>query len=247
MITVWNLYIIILAYFLLGTIGIYLINRKNEADVRRRAWIKHLTYFIITNILFFSIPFNTLYFRIIAALIIIMGFLELFKLFRESEYDHFRFYITGTAVMALFSVGLICFSRLESGVIMFSFLILSVFDGFSQITGQLFGRTRLFPRVSPDKTVEGLVGGTIVALLSSLVFRQVIPASPVNAFLLALVAVIFAFAGDALKSIYKRRYKVKNFSSLLPGHGGFLDRFDSLIATGAGVALANFFFHFRYL
>ena len=58
--------------------------------------------------------------------------------------------------------------------------------------------------------------------------------------MLAAVIAVFAFAGDAAKSVYKRKYGVKNFSNLIPGNGGLLDRFDSLIATGAGIALFSF-------
>jgi len=126
---------------------------------------------------------------------------------------------------------------MEQGLILFSFLILSVFDGYSQITGQLFGKRKLFPKVSPNKTVEGLIGGAVIAVLSALVFRNVIEEEPLKAIMLAAVIAVFAFAGDAAKSVYKRKYGVKNFSNLIPGNGGFLDRFDSLIATGAGIAL----------
>jgi phosphatidate cytidylyltransferase len=123
-------------------------------------------------------------------------------------------------------------------------LILSIFDGFSQITGQLLGRTKLFPKISPNKTVEGLIGGALIALLSALVFKSLIIGTPLKAILLAAVIAVFAFAGDAAKSIYKRKYNVKDFSNLIPGHGGFLDRFDSLIAAGAGVALLGLFLSF---
>jgi phosphatidate cytidylyltransferase len=238
--TVWSVYLVILAYYLLGTIGIYFINRRKEPLAKREGWIKLLFAFIVTNIVFFSIGFNTLFFRILAVIIIAGGFFELFKLYRQSGYSHFRFFLFSNLIMAVAAAGFLLFSRMGQGLILFSFLILSVFDGYSQITGQLFGRRKLFPKVSPNKTVEGLVGGAVIAVLSALVFRNVIGEEPLKAIMLAAVIAVFAFAGDAAKSVYKRKYGVKNFSNLIPGNGGFLDRFDSLIATGAGIALFNF-------
>jgi phosphatidate cytidylyltransferase len=186
---------------------------------------------------FFSIIFNAVFFRILAVLVIVAGFFELFKLYSESGYNHFMFFLTAILIMAVASAGFYSFSGLDKGLILFSFLILSIFDGYGQITGQLFGRTKLFPKVSPNKTVEGLIGGAVIAVLSALVFRNIMPAKPMNAILMAVVVVIFAFAGDTAKSIYKRKYNVKDFSNLIPGHGGILDRFDSLIAAGAGLSL----------
>jgi phosphatidate cytidylyltransferase len=236
---IWTVYITILAYYALGTVGIYIINRKKETQSKRKAWIKHINYFIITNILFFSIAFNTLYFRIIAIMIIIMGFLELIKLFRESGYNHLKFFLFSIFILAIFSLGFFFFGRMDKGVILFSFLILCIFDGFSQITGQLFGRKKLFPSVSPNKTVEGLIGGALISVLSAFVFKNLIIATSLKAIILAAIIAFFAFLGDALKSVYKRKYNVKDFSKLIPGHGGCLDRFDSLIAAGAGVALID--------
>ena len=235
--TVWSVYLVILAYYLLGTVGIYFINRRKEPLAKHEGWIKLLFAFIVTNIVFFSIGFNTLFFRILAPIIIAGGFFELFKLYRQSGYSHFRFFLSSILIMAVASAGFFLFSRMEQGLILFSFLILSVFDGYSQITGQLFGKRKLFPKVSPNKTVEGLIGGAVIAVLSALVFRNVIQEEPLKAIMLAAVIAVFAFAGDAAKSVYKRKYGVKNFSNLIPGNGGFLDRFDSLIATGAGIAL----------
>lgn len=233
----WNVYLVILAYFVLGTLGIWFINRNKEPEVARRSWIKHFTYFIITSFLFFSIASKIILFRYIALVIIIAGFLELAKLFLESAYCHKLFFVTSLLILAIISAGFFFFSRMEQGMILYSFLILCIFDGFSQVTGQLIGRHKLFPKISPNKTVEGFFGGATVAVLSALVFRHLIPAEPMKAIVVAAVVVLFAFAGDTAKSAYKRRYKVKDFSRLIPGHGGFLDRFDSLIAGGAGVAL----------
>lgn len=234
----WKIYIIIISYFVLGTAGIWVINRRKEPEVARRSWIKHFTYFIITNIVYFSIALEVIMFRYIAVVIIIAGFLELGKLFLESGYLHKFFFMTSLLILALLSSGFLIFSTMDQGLILFAFLILCIFDGFSQVTGQLLGKRKLFPKISPGKTVEGFIGGATFAILSGMVFRQLVPEAPTTeVLLLAAVVVLFAFAGDTAKSAYKRKFNVKDFSRLIPGHGGFLDRFDSLIAGGAGVAL----------
>ena len=240
----WVVYIIILAYFLLGSIGIYIINQRKEPQAARKSWIKHITYFFIINLLFFSIVINPVVFRIIAVLIIIAGFTELFVLFRKSGYRLKKLFLLAVILMALFSLGFYFFSIRDKGLILFTFFILSIFDGFSQVTGQLWGRRKLFPKVSPEKTVEGLIGGAAVAVISALIFKDLLAASLVKAILLAAWIVVFAFAGDSLKSYYKRKHNVKDFNNLIPGNGGFLDRFDSLIAAGAGVTLLGLFLNF---
>jgi phosphatidate cytidylyltransferase len=231
------IYLVIFVYYLLGTTGIYFINRKKDPVSRYKAWEKHITYFLLVSILFFSIAIRVVVFRYVAALIIAVGFSELIKLYIESGYRNKLFFLTSLLIFAFFSGSFFVFTGMGQGLILFSFLILCIFDGFSQVTGQLLGKRKLFPRISPNKTVEGLAGGSVVAILSALVFKDLIPADPGKALITATVVVFFAFAGDAAKSLYKRKYNVKDFSKLIPGHGGFLDRFDSLIAGGAGVAL----------
>ena len=75
-----------------------------------------------------------------------------------------------------------------------------------------------------------------MALVSAFLLRKLLNISPVGLLLLSAGIIIFAFLGDVAASYYKRKYEVKNFNELIPGHGGFLDRFDSLIAGGAWVA-----------
>jgi phosphatidate cytidylyltransferase len=242
--TVWIIYIVILVYYLLGTVGIFFINRRKEPQIKRKAWIKHVNYFIITNLVFFSIAVNPVIFRYVAALIIIVGFYELFKLYRGSGFSHTGFFLASIIILASLSFGFYSFSLMDKGLILFAFLIIAIFDGFSQVSGQLLGRTKLFPKISPNKTVEGLIGGSLVAVLSAFVFKNLFTASSLKAIILAAVVVVFAFLGDTAKSLYKRKYNVKDFSNLIPGHGGFLDRFDSLIAGGAGVALLGLIMNF---
>ena len=111
-------------------------------------------------------------------------------------------------------------------------LLVAATDSFSQIVGRLIGRHALCPRISPKKTVEGLVGGLVVATALAPALAFLMPhAGLVRLALLGLVTALAADAGDLLFSAWKRRLGIKDFSGLLPGHGGVLDRFDSLIVA----------------
>ncbi len=237
-------YYIILIYFLLGGIGFYFINRKKEHEVARKSNIKFFTYFLIINILFFSIVINTLAFRYLSILIIGVGFFEIFRLFQNSGYRNSGFYLLSLIVYGAFSVGFLLFGTLQKELILFSFIVLSIFDSFSQITGQLFGRRKLFPKTSPNKTLGGLMGGGLIAIGSSFLLNSLYSASGLKPIVLTFGLVFFAFAGDFAASFYKRKFNVKDYSNLIPGHGGFLDRFDSLIAAGAWVAFSVYVLNF---
>lgn len=233
------IYIIILAYFIIGAIGFYFINRKKDSLSARKSWIKFITYFIIIHILFFSIVINPLIFRFIAGVIILTGFYEIFKLQKDSGFIKKRPFLISALIYGLLSYSFLIFSGMDKYYILFAFLVISIFDSFSQITGQIFGRKKICPKISPAKTVEGLAGGFIIALVSSLLFRDLIDRDSFSALKLSAGISACAFMGDLAASYYKRMFKVKDFSNLIPGHGGFLDRFDSLIAGGAWVAISN--------
>ncbi|MFV0591987.1 MAG: phosphatidate cytidylyltransferase [Draconibacterium sp.] len=231
------IYYIILIYFLLGGIAFYIINRKKDPAVAKESYTKFGVYFLIINALFFSITINPAVFHFISIIIVLAGLWELFKLYKNSGFQHKGFFFLALLVFAILSFGFIAFGGFEKGLILFAFLVLSIFDSFSQITGQLWGRKKLFPEISPKKTVGGLVGGTLVALVSSYLLKDLYAGQTGGAFVLAGGVILFAFAGDLSASYYKRKFGVKDFSKLIPGHGGLLDRFDSLIAGGAWVAL----------
>ena len=232
------IYSIILAYFILGGIGFYLINRKKDRDVARKSYTKFGVYFIIINILFFAITIQSVIFSYLAILIVAVGSFELSRLFIAAKYQHKLFFVLSLLVYFILSAGFIVFSRADRNLILLTFLVLSIFDSFSQITGQLFGKTKILPGISPNKTLGGVVGGTIISLISAFLLRNLFGGTIPELFLFAFGTVFFAFVGDILASLYKRKFQVKDYSNLIPGHGGFLDRFDSLIAGGAWAALA---------
>jgi phosphatidate cytidylyltransferase len=236
-----TLYLIILAYFVVGGISFYFINRKRDQEKVHANRVKYITYFFIINIIFFSIVIIPGLFVVISLLIIIMGLFEISRLFFLSGYREKVFFLAAFVLFVFISVGFLRFSILGKSTILYTFLLLSIFDSFSQISGQLFGRNKLFPAISPEKTIEGVVGGLMVTLISSVYLSRLVEGLAVDqAFWMALGIVSFAFMGDAGTSYFKRRYNVKDFSAMIPGHGGFLDRFDSMIAGGAFVALIEF-------
>ena len=125
------------------------------------------------------------------------------------------------------------------------FMIIWVYDSFCYIFGSLLGKHKLFERISPKKTVEGMIGGTIVTLVVYY-FANKIPAlqmlSGIEWVLFALVVLIAATYGDLVESLLKRNLGIKDSGSLMPGHGGFLDRLDSFYLVVPFAALMLWIF-----
>lgn len=239
-----TIYYIILLYFVLGGVGFYFINRKKRPEIASKSNLKFITYFFIINILFFSIVINPLAFRYLSVLIIGVGLVEMFRLFQKSGYLNKGFYLLSLIVYGSLSTGFLLFGNLQKELILFSFIVLSIFDSFSQITGQVFGRKKLFPKTSPNKTLGGLIGGGLIAFTSSFLLGNLFSEPNLKLTAISLGVVFFAFTGDLAASLYKRKFNVKDYSKLIPGHGGFLDRFDSLIAAGAWVAFSIYVLNF---
>lgn len=119
--------------------------------------------------------------------------------------------------------------------------------------GRAFGKHKLAPQVSPGKTIEGVLGGIalslVVALFGAFYFKLATPMSWVVWFSLALLTVLISVVGDLLASLLKRNRGVKDSGQLLPGHGGLLDRIDSLTAAAPlfvlGLILFRQLLHFN--
>ena len=120
-------------------------------------------------------------------------------------------------------------------------------DTGAYFAGRKFGRHKLSPRISPNKTVEGLVGGLLAALVVGLVFAALAGASAAEMPWVALTAILTVGAsviGDLFESLLKRHAGVKDSSALIPGHGGMLDRIDSVLAALPVFALCKAGFGF---
>ncbi|MEE8419775.1 MAG: phosphatidate cytidylyltransferase [Dehalococcoidales bacterium] len=123
--------------------------------------------------------------------------------------------------------------------VLFILFITFASDTAAFFTGNAIGRHKLAPGISPGKTWEGAIGGICGAVVVSLLFTLPSPLSvPIGwgqAIVLGLLGSLFGQLGDLVESLFKRRMGVKDSSNMVPGHGGFLDRLDSLLFGGAAV------------
>ena len=115
-------------------------------------------------------------------------------------------------------------------LIMAIFVILWVNDSFAYISGSLIGKHKMFPNISPKKSWEGFAGGLLFTMVLSLLLSRIFSVLSIYEWLLlAIIVVITGTIGDFIESGIKRNAGVKDSGSMMPGHGGFLDRFDSLL------------------
>lgn len=134
--------------------------------------------------------------------------------------------------LAVFSSGVYRFQ-----LVMGMLLLLWASDTGAYFAGVRYGRTKLFERVSPKKSWEGSIGGAIAsgttAAILSFFFTAV---NPIHWVLLAIIMVVAGTYGDLVESLFKRSIAIKDSGSAIPGHGGFLDRFDGLLISAPFVA-----------
>ncbi len=117
-------------------------------------------------------------------------------------------------------------------------------DTFAYFSGKMFGKHKLYPEVSPNKTIEGAIGGIIGCTVISLFYFDYLSINKyIYIIIFSISASVFSMVGDLVASKIKREYSIKDFGNMLPGHGGILDRFDSVLF----VAPVVYYFTKRFL
>jgi len=149
------------------------------------------------------------------------------------SYGYIRWDLTSfnRALFLLFYTGffpayLIHIKEESTHLLVIFFLMVWANDVMAYYTGRHLGRHPLLPKLSPKKTVEGFLGGVVAGVL---LFAVLSPLEPLRAVLIALVTLIAGVSGDYFKSFVKRQLGIKDFSSVLGQHGGFVDRFDAVV------------------
>jgi phosphatidate cytidylyltransferase len=207
---------------------------------------------LLFTTLYFLFYGDGIWFALLVAYVAVMLLAMITQLFRENSH-------------AIESWGNLCASQmmvalpfaLMNGVLMHNrylllalFILLWVNDSGAYIVGSLTaklpkGNHKMFPRVSPAKSWEGLIGGVVVSLLAGYVFYRIgwtAELGLANSLWFAAFGAVFGTLGDLMESLLKRTLGVKDSGKFMPGHGGVLDRFDSLL-----LATPIVYFLFVYL
>lgn len=224
-----------LAGFALGAVFMALANRRAPRDIARARWLKFTVFGLIVHAVLAIAALGRPAIVVMVALILAVGAREFAGAWRRIAPPRPRVAIwmyVGAAGLGLWAAALLAPAAFAA-----LFVITAAFDGFSQVVGQWLGRRKLAPQVSPAKTVEGMLGGLVAASVVACTARALLHVDAASALVVGVVTGLGGLAGDLSASWLKRRAGIKDYSALLPGQGGVLDRFDSLLGALALVGL----------
>lgn len=187
---------------------------------------------------------------IFAVLFMIAAFSVLIYLHKKLSFSSFTYAVSGTA---LITFGMSAFAVAANNEISSSFffalmlLLPWMADGGGYFIGSKFGSRKLCPNISPKKTVEGAIGGFVFCLISALVMGLIFQIFIIRDYkvnflpiiIIALLDSAVSILGDISFSLIKRNLNIKDYGSIFPGHGGVLDRFDSIIFTAPLAVAVN--------
>ncbi|MBO1510380.1 phosphatidate cytidylyltransferase [Metabacillus bambusae] len=152
--------------------------------------------------------------------------------------NKFTFDDVGFVVIAIFYLGIGFYFFIETRniygleLVFYALILIWVTDSGAYFVGRAMGKNKLWPEISPNKTIEGAVGGVLFAVIFAWIyhyFTGVLDYNYVTVTFMTIFLSIFGQIGDLVESALKRHYQVKDSGNILPGHGGILDRFDSLL------------------
>jgi len=155
---------------------------------------------------------------------------------KSQEYFHFGRALNVLVVIAapFYFIHLLRNDFNEPGLLLYVLMTIWAADTFAYFAGRQWGKTKLAPIVSPGKSWQGVYGAILSAVLMSIIGAIIYEfnfISFIELLLLTVLVVVFSIIGDLSESLYKRQLKIKDSGQILPGHGGILDRVDSLTAA----------------
>lgn len=185
--------------------------------------------YILADRLIYVLPWFSQANVLIVTLMVLLIYMLFSKL--DIEIDEITVLMFGLFYIGNAFSTLVYLRDLDFFSIFYLMIIIWVTDSGAFLVGRRLGKKPLAPSISPNKTVEGAVGGVILSVIASVLFRAIFPV-PQSIYPNVLIVVIMSIAaqmGDLVESAMKRYYNIKDSGDILPGHGGLFDRFDSLI------------------
>jgi phosphatidate cytidylyltransferase len=238
----WNPYSFALVFALLSGWSVVEFHKitNQQHDVQAMAFFSGIGAVLLFLISFFYASGDITYpgFSIYGMYVVIMLVIELYRK-KQNPVHNWAYFLLGQVIIALpFSLlSFILFVESYNPLILIAvFATIWVNDTGAYLVGITFGKHRLFKRVSPKKSWEGFFGGALAALGSGYIFSLFIP--EINLFhwlIFSEIVVVFGTFGDLLESLLKRTVNVKDSGDVIPGHGGLLDRFDSMLLAAPAI------------
>jgi phosphatidate cytidylyltransferase len=237
--SIWfNVYVAIGVFTLFFVAGIFeYVNLFKEHDQINIDKVSFLALNIVLYVLLVLCLFFKLNFAFLFLFFPILFLFMIVELWRKKDYALYNIAIGVFGFIYLllpFSLilALLFMSSHTFPVLIGMFLLIWTNDTFAYLSGRFFGKTKLIERISPKKTWEGTIGGVLFTFLVAFLIGQMNEAENLYFWLIAALFVApSAILGDLLESLMKRNLKIKDSGTILPGHGGILDRFDATFFT----------------
>ncbi|MCM3569068.1 phosphatidate cytidylyltransferase [Neobacillus mesonae] len=221
----------LLLTYVLASIGLYELMRMKKLSIFSPYGF--LALILLWILLLPNEILNDFYYSKVEISIALILLLLTYTVITKNRFD---FEDAGFSILSSIYVGIgfyFFMETREAGIvyIFYSLFIIWATDSGAYFFGKAMGKNKLWPEISPNKTVEGSLGGIVCAVVVAIFFGLF---SDFNATIITLIGMtivlsIFGQIGDLVQSAYKRHFNVKDSGNILPGHGGILDRFDSLL------------------
>lgn len=183
--------------------------------------------------LFAPVPMRDQYYMFWFIAVVIMSLLYLFNI-ENRELPEAMATLTGIFYVVFLSFHVTLVEQIGEYGILVWLIFITAFgtDSMAYFTGYAIGKHKLAPKISPKKTIEGSIGGILGSVLLCGIFGYfVVPRLLIHCIIIGVLGGVISQFGDLTASIFKRKMGIKDYGNLIPGHGGILDRFDSVLFT----------------
>ena len=195
-------------------------------------------YFELTEIVFTAV------FLVLMSLMFVEAIIA-FGSIRKISLAQLLTTLFGGALIPLMLSSLVSMKNMQEGRLFVLLPVISAFitDGGAYFTGVLIGKHKAFPKISPKKTVEGFIGGLVIGTVSMVAYGVILVFTTFHIvvfwalILYGIIGAVLTMLGDLAFSLIKREFDIKDYGKILPGHGGMLDRFDSMVFAAPAMYL----------